>query len=647
MAMFERFTERARRVLILAQEEAKRLHHSAVGTEHILLGVIREGEGVACKVLESLNISLERVRAEIESAIGRGEHTPYEEVAFTRRAKKVLELALDEARRLGHNYIGTEHLLLGLIREGEELAARVLEVMGADLERTRAHVVYVLGEAGDADPGAATARRADWEREFGDALERCTGRARWVIILAQEESRRLGHGTVEPEHFLLGIIREGECVASKVLDSMNISLKRLRAEIESAIGRRDRTPYEAALSSRARKVMGLALDEARRLGHDYIGTEHLLLGVIRVENGVAARLLEAVGADLERARAQVVNLLNTGETEVDFTAGARNVLKLSHEEAHRLGHNQIDTGHLLLGLIRARALEAFGTDPENLRRQLASSLGREGTISSATPSAPKEDAVIRTIDLNVDAGESYGAYRIGADEEIIPLITSANVACGAHGGDPLVMRRTVRLAASHGVAVGAHPGYPDLQGFGRRPMDVPPEELVQILLYQIGALAAIAGAETVALQHVKPHGALYHAALSQPSVADAVIEAVGSMGLPLVALSGSGWAERARRAGLRVAEEAFLDRGYRSDGTLVPRGQPGALITDPQEAAERAVQLVTEGTIRAVTGEIVTVRADTLCMHSDTPGVAALVRAAREALTAAGVRVAPLGEWAR
>ncbi len=146
--MFERFTERARRVIILAQEEAKRLNHSAVGTEHILLGIIREGEGVASKVLESLNISPDRVRAEIESAIGRGERAPYEEVAFTPRAKKVLELALDEARRLGHNYIGTEHLLLGLIREGEGVAARVLEAMGADLERVRAQVVYLLGEEG-------------------------------------------------------------------------------------------------------------------------------------------------------------------------------------------------------------------------------------------------------------------------------------------------------------------------------------------------------------------------------------------------------------------------------------------------------------------------------------------------------------------
>src|SRR3972149_1040111 len=163
------------------------------------------------------------------------------------------------------------------------------------------------------------------------------------------------------------------------------------------------------------------------------------------------------------------------------------------------------------------------------------------------------------IDLNVDAGESFGAYRIGVDEEIVPLVTSVNVACGLHGGDPLVMRRTVRLAASHGVAVGAHPGYPDLQGFGRRVMAIPPEELGQILLYQIGALAAAAAADE--------------------AVGAAVTEAGGSAGLPLMALGGSRWAERARRAGLRVAEEAFIDRGYRPDGTLGPRGQPGGLVT--------------------------------------------------------------------
>ena len=196
--MFERFTERARRVIILAQEEAKRLNHSAVGTEHILLGIIREGEGVASKVLESLNISPDRVRSEIEAAIGRGERTPYEEVAFTPRAKKVLELALDEARRLGHNYIGTEHLLLGLIREGEGVAARVLEAMGVDLERVRAQVVYLLGEEGTTSYTRQASKTPTLD-EFGrdltklareNKLDPVIGREREIERLIQVLSRR-------------------------------------------------------------------------------------------------------------------------------------------------------------------------------------------------------------------------------------------------------------------------------------------------------------------------------------------------------------------------------------------------------------------------------------------------------------------------
>ncbi|MER3455382.1 MAG: ATP-dependent Clp protease ATP-binding subunit ClpC [candidate division GAL15 bacterium] len=196
--MFERFTERARRVIILAQDEAKRLNHSAVGTEHILLGIVREGEGVASKVLESLHISPERIRAEIESAIGRGDRTPYEEVTFTPRAKKVLELALDEARRLGHNYIGTEHLLLGLIREGEGVAARVLEAMGADLERVRAQVVYLLGEEGTSTytrPSSKTPTLDEFGRDLTKMaregkLDPVIGREREIERVIQILSRR-------------------------------------------------------------------------------------------------------------------------------------------------------------------------------------------------------------------------------------------------------------------------------------------------------------------------------------------------------------------------------------------------------------------------------------------------------------------------
>jgi UPF0271 protein len=176
-------------------------------------------------------------------------------------------------------------------------------------------------------------------------------------------------------------------------------------------------------------------------------------------------------------------------------------------------------------------------------------------------------------------------------------------------------------------------------------MAIAPGELVQILLYQIGALGAIAAAEAVNLQHVKPHGALYTMAVNEAAVGSAVIEAVGSVGLPLIALSGSRWAARAREAGLQVAAEAYIDRGYQADGTLVPRGRPGALISEPRLAAERAVRVVTEGIVAAVTGEQVAVHADTLCIHSDTPGAAAIAAAVHQALVTAGIRIAPLRDW--
>src|SRR3990170_978478 len=216
MAMFERFTERARRVIILAQEEAKRLNHSAVGTEHILLGIIREGEGVASKVLESLNIVPDRVRAEIESAIGRGERTPYEEVAFTPRAKKVLELALDEARRLGHNYIGTEHLLLGLIREGEGVAARVLEAMGADLERVRAQVVYLLGEEGTTSYSKQSSKTPTLD-EFGRDLTKLARAGKLDPVIGRE---REIEGAIDASNILKPALARGElqCIGATTLD---------------------------------------------------------------------------------------------------------------------------------------------------------------------------------------------------------------------------------------------------------------------------------------------------------------------------------------------------------------------------------------------------------------------------------------------
>jgi UPF0271 protein len=250
------------------------------------------------------------------------------------------------------------------------------------------------------------------------------------------------------------------------------------------------------------------------------------------------------------------------------------------------------------------------------------------------------------IDLNCDLGESFGCYRLADDEAMLQVATSANVACGLHAGDPLVMARTVTLAAREGVAVGAHPGYPDLQGFGRRAMALSPEDLEAFLVYQIGALAAFARAANVSLAHVKPHGALYNAAMRDADLAGAVARAVASFDrdLIVVAQPGSALVQEARAVGLKVAHEGFADRAYRPDGTLVPRGESGAVIHDPAEAVRRAVRMVTQGQVDTIEGRVIPVQLDTLCVHGDTPGAARIAADLRTALTAAGVQVVPMVE---
>ena len=255
---------------------------------------------------------------------------------------------------------------------------------------------------------------------------------------------------------------------------------------------------------------------------------------------------------------------------------------------------------------------------------------------------------IQEIDLNCDAGESYGVWPMGDDETLIPLMTSVNIACGAHAGDPLVMRRTLLLAKAHDVAVGAHPGYPDLHGFGRRVMALAPEEVEGWTLAQLGALAALARSAGVTLRHVKPHGALYNQATDDEALAGAIVRAVRAFdpALALVARAGSRMVEVARAGGLRVAEEAFIDRGYDGAGRLLARSRPGALLDDPVAAARRAVTLLQTGELVASDGETVRIRPQTLCVHSDTTGAAAFAAAARAALLTANVRLRPLYELA-
>lgn len=245
------------------------------------------------------------------------------------------------------------------------------------------------------------------------------------------------------------------------------------------------------------------------------------------------------------------------------------------------------------------------------------------------------------VDLNADAGESYGVYAYGHDRELFPLVSSVNLACGFHGGSPSRMREGVALAKTHGVAVGAHPGFPDLVGFGRREMALSPEEVYADVLYQIGALYAFLRAEGLPLHHVKPHGALYLKACRDRETARAIAEAVRAFdpALPLVVLPGTVYEEEARALGLRVVLEAFPERAYLKNGQLAPRSMPGSWITDPQEAARRAVRMVLEGRVEALDGGEVEVRAETLCIHGDNPNAPLVVRAVREALLAHGVEI--------
>jgi UPF0271 protein len=248
-----------------------------------------------------------------------------------------------------------------------------------------------------------------------------------------------------------------------------------------------------------------------------------------------------------------------------------------------------------------------------------------------------------TIDLNSDLGEGYGVWRLADDSALLGIITSANVACGFHAGDPTTMREAVTAAASNGVAVGAHVSFPDRRGFGRRDMAIPPHEVSDDVVYQLGALDALAQAHGTRVTFVKPHGALYNRMAVDRVLADAVVEAIGSFekSLPLVTLPGSEAHAAARAAGLEAIAEAFADRAYDGDGRFVPRDRPGAVISDADTVAARAVRMATEHVVETVDGDVIELEAQTLCVHGDSPGSVALATAIRAGLERAGFTLAP------
>ena len=251
-----------------------------------------------------------------------------------------------------------------------------------------------------------------------------------------------------------------------------------------------------------------------------------------------------------------------------------------------------------------------------------------------------------TVDLNSDLGESFGRYTIGNDDKIIPLISSANVACGYHASDPVVMGKTIAMAKEAGIRVGAHPGFPDLMGFGRRNMNVTPAEAKAYVLYQLGALDAFCRVNGVKMQHVKPHGALYNMAAKDYTLSTAICEAIKEFdsNLIVLALSGGQLAKAAQDMGLRTAMEVFADRGYEEDGTLVDRRKEGAMITDENEAIARVIRMVKEKKVTAVTGRDISIQADSVCVHGDGVKALAFVEKIRAALQKEEIQICSLDE---
>lgn len=245
------------------------------------------------------------------------------------------------------------------------------------------------------------------------------------------------------------------------------------------------------------------------------------------------------------------------------------------------------------------------------------------------------------VDLNADIGESFGAYTIGMDAEVVKGITSANVACGYHAGDPLVMEKTVAIAKASDTAVGAHPGFPDLMGFGRRQMKISPAEAKAYIKYQVGALKAFTDAAGIKMQHVKPHGAFYNMAAKDEALAIAICEGIKEVDADLImlGLAGSEHIKAAQKVGLKVASEVFADRAYMEDGTLVPRTRPDSMITDPELAISRVVRMIKEGKVEAVTGKVIDIKADSVCVHGDNPHAIDFVNKIRATLLSEGIEV--------
>ena len=482
---FDKFTERARRVLQYAQEEAQRFQHNYIGTEHLLLGLLHSQDGVAIEVLQRAGVELTAARRSVEFIIGRGDRIVQgQQIGLTPRAKKVIELAVDEARRMNHHYIGTEHLLLGLVREGEGIAAGVLESLGVRLTRLRQLTLDVLG--GQPSTPEDTSRQVigfdisypshqiigldvpgtpDVPPLSDEQLDSLTGEGRTILQLAEEEAHRFQHNYIGTEHLLLGLTRLDHSLAKQILDHLGVELQTVRTAIEFIIGKGDYTVEgERRLAPRAKKVIALAIAEAQSSGQTVVGSEHFLLGLVREGEGIAAGILASLGVHLERLRRETIRALQRdasagglssttdqkdGESSQEqasfpndprqprgnmrfdkFTTNSRRALANAQEEAQRLQHNYIGTEHLLLGLLRlpdtmaAQVLQQYGIVLEATREAVTFIVGRGDRIVlgeiGLTPRAKK------VIELAVDEASNLASPAISPEHLLLGLLSEGS-----------------------------------------------------------------------------------------------------------------------------------------------------------------------------------------------------------------------------
>ena len=400
---FDRFDHQAKRVLALAQDEAVRFNHNYIGPEHLLLGLAREGEGIAARALEALGVTLSKLRSIVEKGIGRGDSPiPPSEITLSPHTKRIFEYAIEEASKLGRNDVGTEHLLLGLVRHSGHGSGGVLDAAGVLLENVRAKVIEMLGQPTPPAPPPHSPQPTPRFQGMEGAFERFNDRARKVLTIAQEEAFRLKHNYIGTEHLLLGLVREGESLAARVLASLGIELSKVRTAVEFIIGPGDAsampsTPSELTVSPRTKKVIELAIDEARKLNHRHVGPEHLLLGLVREGQGIASGVIESLGVTLAKVRQQVLATIGKDAPEpatnvyssVLVQSGpfdllddaAKRVLSHAEEEARQMRHNWIGTEHMLIALVRAdgvtqRTLKELGVTLE---------LARAGVFKAVPP----------------------------------------------------------------------------------------------------------------------------------------------------------------------------------------------------------------------------------------------------------------------